>query len=213
MSNYSSAIALSICPGIAIYRRRRSSLWPRTSREQYTPSAANGAKIEKDGDKWTLVLVRTLRHPPARVWSALTDPAQLREWAPFDSDQNLGVAGVTANLTTVGAPKPMVSETQVKRAEPHKLLEFNWGGGDMRWELEASGTGGTRLTLWAIINKNFIAMGATGWHICLEVLERMLGEEPVGRIVGPAAMQLGGWQQLHTDYQKLLGVETPTKWS
>ena len=47
----------------------------------------------KDGEKWTLVLVRELPHPPAKVWTALTDPAQLREWAPFDSDRSLGAVG------------------------------------------------------------------------------------------------------------------------
>ena len=50
-------------------------------------------RSEKDGEKWTLVLVRDLRHPPAKVWQALTDPAHLREWAPFDSDRNLGAVG------------------------------------------------------------------------------------------------------------------------
>ena len=38
------------------------------------------AEIQKNGDEWTLVLVRELRHPPARVWEAITDPAHLREW-------------------------------------------------------------------------------------------------------------------------------------
>jgi len=94
------------------------------SREQYAPGAASGAEIRKDGDNWTLVLVRDLRHPPARVWEALTDPAHLREWAPFDSDRNLGTVG-TAQLSTVGAPTPYVSETHIKRADPPKALEFN----------------------------------------------------------------------------------------
>ena len=67
-----------------------------SSRDEYTPGAASGAEIEKDGDKWTLVLVRALAHPPARVWEALTDPAQLREWAPFDPDRNLGTVGAEA---------------------------------------------------------------------------------------------------------------------
>src|SRR5580765_6640277 len=70
------------------------------SREEYAPGAASGAKVEKDGDKWTLVLVRDLSHPPANVWKALTEPEQLREWAPFDSDENLGTVGA-AKLTTV----------------------------------------------------------------------------------------------------------------
>ena len=40
-----------------------------TSREQYIPGPASGAHIEKDGEKWTLVLVRELRHSPEKVWA------------------------------------------------------------------------------------------------------------------------------------------------
>jgi uncharacterized protein YndB with AHSA1/START domain len=177
-----------------------------SSAEQYAPGAAFGAEVHKEGDKWTLVLVRDLRHAPSKVWEALTDPDQLREWAPFDADRNLGTVG-TANLSTVGAPKPMVSETQIKRADPPKLLEFNWGGQDIRWQLEPLGTG-TRLTLWHNIDRGFIAMGAAGWHICIDVLDRALGDHPIGRIVGMDAMKFGGWQRLHAEYAKQFGVET-----
>src|SRR5215471_4592592 len=132
-----------------------------TNREQYAPGPANVARIEKDGEKWTLVLVRNLRHAPEKVWQALTDPAQLREWAPFDAD---------GSLDAVGAPTPHVTETTVTRAEAPHLLEYNWGGFDMRWQLEAAG-GGTRLTLWTNIDRRFISMGAAGWHVCLDVLD------------------------------------------
>jgi uncharacterized protein YndB with AHSA1/START domain len=179
-----------------------------SSRENYVPGPAAGADVQKDGDKWTLVLVRDLLHPPAKVWKAITDPEHLREWAPFDSDRNLGAVG-TAKLTTVGAPKLHVTESQVKRADAPKVLEFNWGGQDIRWELEPLGTGGTRLTLWHNIERNFISMGAAGWHICFDVLDRFLAEEPIGRIVGPDAMKLGGWQQLNAAYAKQFGVEPP----
>ena len=60
-----------------------------SSHEKYAPGAAFGAEVRKDGEKWTLVLVRELRHPPAKVWQALTDPEHLREWAPFESDPTL----------------------------------------------------------------------------------------------------------------------------
>src|SRR5689334_6326093 len=71
---------------------------PMSSRESYVPGPAAGASVEKDGDKWTLVLVRELHHAPDKVWRALTDPAQLREWAPFDADASLGRAGTTVKL-------------------------------------------------------------------------------------------------------------------
>jgi len=180
-------------------------------RDQYVPGAAAGAEVQKDGEKWTLVLKRDLAHPPAKVWKAITDPEHLREWAPFDSDRKLDAVG-TAMLTTVGAPKLHVTETQVKRADAPRALEYSWGGQDIRWELEPLGSSGTRLTLWHNINRNFISMGAAGWHVCFDVLDRFLAGQPMGRIVGPDAMKVDGWQRLHAEYAKQFGVEMPS-WS
>jgi len=176
-------------------------------REQYTPGPANLARVQKDGEKWTLVVVRELRHSPEKVWEALTDPAHLREWAPFVADGNLGTTGATVKLTTVAAPKVQVSETTVTRADAPKLLEYNWGDHEMRWELEALADG-TRLTLWHNIDRRFIAMGAAGWHICFDVLDHMLGGNPIGLIVGGEAMKFG-WQRLHAEYAKQFGIEMP----
>jgi uncharacterized protein YndB with AHSA1/START domain len=176
------------------------------NREAYAPGPAAGAEVRKDEDRWTLVLVRDLKHPPAKVWRALTDPAHLAEWAPFDADRNLGAVG-PVKLSTVGAPKPQVSETQVKRAEAPRLLEYSWGGNDMRWELEPQGAG-TRLTLWHNIDKGFISMGAAGWHICFDVLEQLLAGAPIGRIVGMEAMKFG-WPRLNAEYAEQFGVEPP----
>jgi uncharacterized protein YndB with AHSA1/START domain len=180
-----------------------------TDLDQYAPGPATGAQVrKKEGENWTLVLVRELRHPPEKVWQALTEPAHLREWAPFDADGSLATVGATVKLTTVGAPTTYVSETKVTRADAPKVLEYNWGGGDVRWELEASG-GGTRLTLWATIDRRYISMGAAGWHICLDVLDRRLSGTPIRRIVGPEAMKVSGWQRLNAEYAKQFGVETP----
>jgi len=184
-----------------------------TDRALYTPGPASGAQIRKDRgqngeEKWTLILVRELRHSPEKVWEALTDPVHLREWAPFDADGNLGEAGRTVKLTTVGAPAPRVTETTVIRADAPELLEYKWGGFDMRWELEALGEG-TRLTLWINIGHRFIAMGAAGWHICFDVLDRLLADQPLGRMVGADVMKFGGFQRLHAEYAKRFSVETP----
>jgi uncharacterized protein YndB with AHSA1/START domain len=179
-----------------------------SSAEHYAPAAAFGAEVRQDGETWTLVLVRELGHPPAQVWTALTDPEHLRHWAPFDSDRNLGSVG-TATLSTVGAPTPHVSETRVKRADAPKVLEFNWGGQDIRWELEPLAGGGTRLTLWHNIDRGFIAMGAAGWHICFDVMDRFLAGQPIGRLAGPDAMKVGSWQRLLGEYAKQFGVEPP----
>jgi uncharacterized protein YndB with AHSA1/START domain len=171
-------------------------------REQYTPGPANGAEVRKDGERWTLILVRELRHSPEKVWQALTDPAHLREWAPFEVDGSLDKVGTTVKLTWVGAPKPL--ETTVTRADAPKVLEYN----DTRWELEPLG-GGTRLTLWHNIDRRFISMGAAGWHIALDVLDYLLSGTPISRIVGGDAMKFSGWQRLNAEYAKQFGIATP----
>jgi uncharacterized protein YndB with AHSA1/START domain len=173
--------------------------------KQYTPGPASGARIRKDGENWTLILVRELRHSPEKVWQALTDPAHLREWAPFEVDRSLDTTGTAVKRTWVGTSAPQ--EITVTRADAPKVLEY----GDMRWELEAVG-GGTRLTLWHSIDRRFISMGAAGWHICFDVLDRLLSGTPIARIVGSDAMKFDGWQRLNAEYAKQFGVETPS-WS
>jgi uncharacterized protein YndB with AHSA1/START domain len=175
-----------------------------TDRDEYTPGPASGADVRKDGDKWTLILVRDLRHSPEKVWEALTDPAHLREWAPFDASGSLDTAGATVNLTWVGTAATL--ETKVTRAEAPELLEY----GDIRWELAAFG-GGTRLTLWHSIDRRFITWGAAGWHISLDVLDGLLSGTPLRRMAGGEAMGSTGWQRLTGEYGRLFGVEAP-KW-
>jgi len=170
-----------------------------SDREPYTPGPASGVQVRKDGENWTLVVVRELRHSPEKVWQALIDPAQLREWAPFDADGSLGVAGKTVKLTTVGIATAYVSETKITRADAPNVLEYDWGGNSMRWELEDYG-GGTRLTLWTTIDRRFIAMGAAGWHVCLDILKHFLGGTSLGRIVGMEALKFSGWQRLNAEY-------------
>ncbi|MBV9778841.1 MAG: SRPBCC domain-containing protein [Acidobacteriaceae bacterium] len=173
-----------------------------TNHEQYTPGPASGAQVRKGGEKWTLVLVRELRHSPELVWQALTEPAHLRHWAPFDADGSLGTAGNTVKLTWVGTPTTF--ETTVTQAEAPKVLEYD----DIRWELEAF-DGGTRLTLSHNIDHRFISWGAAGWHICFDVLDHLLSGNPVRRIAGAEAMKFDGWQRLSAEYAKQFGIETP----
>jgi uncharacterized protein YndB with AHSA1/START domain len=168
----------------------------------YAPGPASGAQVRKDGEKWTLILVRDLCHSPEKVWQALTDPAHLREWAPFEVNGSLGSAGTTVNMAWSGASVPL--ETTVTRADAPRLLEY----GDIRWELEDY-DGGTRLTLWHSIDRRFISMGAAGWHICFDVLDYLLSGTPIGRMVGRNAMQFEGWQRLNAEYATQFGVKTP----
>lgn len=174
-----------------------------SNRDKYMPGPAAGSEVRKDGEKWSLVIVRELSQSPQEIWKALTDPVSLREWAPFDADRSLASVG-PVKLSTVGMPTPQISETQVTRAEAPHLLEYRWGDNNIQWKLEPLGNG-TRLTLCHTIDRNFISMGAAGWHICLDVLDRFVANEPIGRIVGGEAMKFG-WPRLNIEYAKRFGI-------
>jgi uncharacterized protein YndB with AHSA1/START domain len=181
------------------------------ARDQYVPGPPVGVQIHKsEALNWELVVVRELRHSPEKVWLAITDPEHLREWAPFDADKSLATAGVNVKLTTVNAPQTHITETRIMRAEAPHFLEYMWGANPMRWELEPI-PGGTRLTLSTAINRNFITMGAAGWHVCLDVLDHLLAGDPIGRLVGTDTMKFSGWQRLTNEYAQMFGLEPPKR--
>lgn len=102
-----------------------------------------------------------------------------------------------------GEPEPMVAA--VHRADRPTLLEYTWGTDVLRWELEPLGSG-TRLTLrHTLDDRTWAPKVAAGWHICLDVAERMLAGEPVGRIVAEAA-KAHGWESLNNAYAEQFGI-------
>ena len=164
------------------------------------------AAVERDDPAggWTLALTRHLRHAPAVVWSALTQPGRLARWAPFEADRDLGAEGA-ATLTMIDGTERTPLPTSVLRAEAPRLLEYRWGPDLLRWELEPA-DGGTRLTLrHTVLDPDWLPKIAAGWHLCLDVAEGVLAGEPVEPIRGAAAMD-HGWPRLHEAYARELGV-------
>lgn len=162
------------------------------------------AKVTRElGDgEATLIFVRRLRHGPAKVWRALTDPAEQLEWMPFVADRALDRKGpVTLRMTD--QENGPASEAEVVAVEAEKLLSYRWGDDLLTWELKPSGAG-TELTLrHRTKTPDNLSSFAAGWHICIAVLERFLDGRPVGRIVGEAAASYG-WEKLNAEYQEKL---------
>jgi uncharacterized protein YndB with AHSA1/START domain len=159
--------------------------------------------VSADDGRATLVFVRDLRHPPEKVWAALTEPGQLREWAPFVADRDLGTVG-EATLTMIDGDVAEDMAASIRRAEPPTLLEYTWGTDLLRWELAPTGSG-TRLTLrHTVQDKDWAPKVAAGWHICLDVAERLLDGRPIGPIRGSEAMNFG-WGELNDSYAARLG--------
>ena len=174
-------------------------------RDDYVPTdlaEVNAAAAQ--GDAWTLVFVRNLDHPPEIVWAALTEPAELDEWAPFRAARNLAATG-PASLTMVDGADEVPLGATVTRVDKPTLLEYTWGDDVLRWELAATAVG-TRLTLrHTTAERSGVPMVAAGWHLCLDVMSLSLDGEPIGAIRGREALDFG-WQQLHDAYADRLGI-------
>ncbi|HCU48251.1 MAG TPA: ATPase [Micromonosporaceae bacterium] len=171
-------------------------------RSTYKPSPLAEVECHASGDRWTLVFVRDLRHPPEKVWAALTEPEELNEWAPYLADRNLGTVG-DATLTMIDGDKAEDLQATVTRAEPPRLLEYTWGQDLLRWELTPTRTG-TRLTLsHTLEDLQWAPKVAAGWHICLDVADLLLDGKPIGPIRGEDARNYG-WDELNEAYTKKL---------
>jgi uncharacterized protein YndB with AHSA1/START domain len=176
------------------------------SRAIFRPSPLARVESRRDGGRWALVFTRELAHPPEEVWRTLTEPERLREWAPFVADRDLGSVG-GATLTTIGGDAAEELTATVLRADRPRLLEYSWGEDLLRWELVPAG-GGTRLTLTHVLaDRDWLPKIAAGWHLCLDVAERLLDGDPVGPIRGAAASE-HGWDALREAYAVELGVRS-----
>ncbi|MFI9844080.1 SRPBCC family protein [Nonomuraea sp. NPDC051941] len=170
----------------------------------YHPSPPAQVDCERTEDRWTLVFTRDLRHPPEKVWAALTEPEQLAAWAPYTADRNLSEAG-GATITMIDDEKPQDMAAEVVRAQPPTLLEYTLGTDLLRWELAATDTG-ARLTLrHTVQDRDWIPKVAAGWHICLDVAEKLLEGHPIPPIRGAAAVDFG-WSELNDQYAHKFGI-------
>jgi uncharacterized protein YndB with AHSA1/START domain len=174
------------------------------NRPDFEPSPPAEVDAQADGDRWTLVFVRDLRHPPEKVWEALTRPELLGEWAPYTTDRDLGTVG-DATLTMIDGDASQDLAASVTRSEPPTVLEYTWGTALLCWEL-APVESGTRLTLrHTVPAPDWLPKAAAGWHLCLDVAERLLDGQPVGPIRGQDAKN-HGWEELHDAYAERLGI-------
>ncbi|HWN33608.1 MAG TPA: SRPBCC family protein [Pseudonocardia sp.] len=124
-----------------------------------------------------LRIARTLRHPVAKVWRALTEPSELNQWFPFEVETALAVGAEVRFVDKHGGPTGTGTITEL---DPPRLLGYSWEGDHLRWELSPA-AGGSLLVLTHTVADRFGAASfASGWHACLDGLESVLADRPVG---------------------------------
>jgi uncharacterized protein YndB with AHSA1/START domain len=148
---------------------------------------------------------RRLAHPAERVWTALTEPAELAHWFP---------ATIEAELK-VGAPVRFKFENtdiepgtgEIIELEPPRIFAYRWGESTLRWELVPDGAGCRLLfthTLgggapWGDVRS--AARHAAGWDVCFDHLAAQLDGRPGGS--GGA-----GWFERFEPYVEEFGLDT-----
>lgn len=136
-----------------------------------------GTYLEVDG-RPAVRFVRTFACPIGRLWSALTDPAELGRWFPSPVHIELRAGG---DVSFPGDPHLESSSGRVLLVEPPHRLAYSWGADELHFELAAQGTS-SRLTFTDVLDEqNTAARNAAGWTLCLGELGRHLaGEETEG---------------------------------
>ena len=135
---------------------------------------------------YLLAFTRTFRHPPAKVWRALTSPEELRHWFPavvsFDLvvGAKLVFAPTAEQRSRFGLTDADAAQGELLAVDPPRLLEYTWGDERLRWELADDGSGGCRLsfTQWCPERDSAVVQGA-GWHVGFEQIEALLDGTPL----------------------------------
>jgi uncharacterized protein YndB with AHSA1/START domain len=180
------------------------------------PQAADGTLEVRDDDRYVLRFERRLVHPPEKVWRALTEPEQLRQWFPTDieGERRPGAkirfvfredAPTAAELPELLEHDPLDLDGEFTEFDPPRLLAYTWGDENLCWELDPIEEG-CRLAFTHTFDERSgiphpggprkkAARDASGWEICLARLAAILDASSTG---GERAEP--DWQELYQAY-------------
>ena len=155
-----------------------------------------GTMVQVDGT-WVLRYERDLRHPPEKVWRALTESAHLEHWFPADlvGERRAG-AELRVPFWPVFVERYSIEEPELPGRidvwQPHEVFEWWWDDDRIRFELEATDHGTRlRLTTWVLPDRGEPAVGtAAGYHVCLDRLEELLDRGRSSRIADEGVQEL-----------------------
>lgn len=143
-----------------------------------TPSAP--VAVRKVRDRYALRFERRLEEPPGRVWTMLTDPAEVARWrVPIEIERH---GGGWLIEHPPGEEEPVAC--RILRYDPPHLLETTWTdatrrpGVTVKWEIQPVGRGSRLLLTHTLARGVTDSPGAAeGWASTLDALERALRSE------------------------------------
>jgi uncharacterized protein YndB with AHSA1/START domain len=148
--------------------------------------------VDEQG-RTVLRMERRLAHPPAKVWRALTEPAELSRWYPFTAtDIELRVGGaIRFDLSSdPHLNLDAVMEGVVTEVDPPRVFAFSEPAGDvleregdnlLRFELYPDPDGCLLVFTHVFHDRPGAAANAAGWAVCLDAMDAALAGRPAAQ--------------------------------
>ncbi len=153
--------------------------------------------LTSENGRTVLRMERALRHPPEKVWRALTEPSELAGWFPAAVDLDLRLDG-KITFTFEGEAQDDENAGVIRAYDPPHLLEYNWGAEIQRWELTATADGCLLKLTSTYDDRPGSASFTAGWTLCLDALDHVLGGSNVPR---------EHYALLHEHFIKVFGLD------
>jgi uncharacterized protein YndB with AHSA1/START domain len=154
----------------------------------------------------TLRFERLLRHAPAKVWRAVTDPAELKHWFPTAVEAELRPGAPMRFTFPEEAVVDGTWEGEVLEVDEPKVFMFRWNEDVLRIELIPTNDG-CRLVFTQTIGGGQIGLlgagrTAAGWDTCLDQL--------VAQLDGTTVPERTDWLTPMTHYISKFGLDKGT---
>lgn len=124
----------------------------------------NGS-LETVGDRAALRFERRLDHSVERVWRAITEPDELRQWYPGVPEWNLEPG------ERFGSEGGAEAKGQITELDPPHVLAYDWDDEQFRFELRPDGDGCVLVFTHVFADRALGAQHAAGWEIYLGRLD------------------------------------------
>ncbi|WP_055489280.1 SRPBCC family protein [Streptomyces sp. TP-A0356] len=154
-----------------------------------------GMYLTLDDGRRAVRFSRVYDLPIDRVWRFVTDPDELAQWFPSRAEFDLRPGGT---VRFSGDPNMPESTGTVIAVDPPRHLSFEWGGDEVRFDLEELDDKSTRFTLTNVLaEQNTAARNSAGWEVCLRALDAKARGE---RFEGPHAGANAPWKEYYEGY-------------
>ncbi|MHB9857290.1 SRPBCC family protein [Streptomyces sp. YIM S03343] len=159
------------------------------------PTDLTGSYLTLDDGRPAIRFSRVYDHPVDRVWTCVTDPAELAHWFPSHAEFDLRAGGT---VTYSGDPCTEDSTGTVVAVDPPRHLAFTWGGDELRFDLEDLDGKRTRFTLTNVLEAaDTAARNCGGWEVCLLALDATVAGAPHR---GPHSEDAADWAPIYRAY-------------